>query len=105
MLRPTRRRALLFGFLAVAVVGLKPLADLTRDDAADAAAAAAALGNSPAPGTSAVAAPDPSRGPPVVVLARSEDWTKYLDLVIKLLALVLAWFTQRQENQAPGKSR
>ena len=97
MFRTSRRRALLAVALVVAVVGPVALvselaSDGTAVPLASCSAAAAELTKSPpADGGSATAAP-------VVVIARTETVTKYLDLAIRILALLLAWFLERTEN-------
>lgn len=103
MARPSRRTVTLLAIL-VAAVGLLPLADLVsaRDDPGQAAAAAlgAELPKADPQGESFTS----SERPVVVVLARQEDWVKYIDLVIRVLAVVLAWFLGSKPAPAPAPS-
>ncbi len=98
MLSTTRRRVLLFVLLAVAVGGLAPLTDLLDGDGTAATAAAAStIGPGSGNPESPTAAPAPTAAP-VIVVARTESLVKYLDLVIRLLTLLVAWFLERKEN-------
>ena len=100
-----RRRAFLFVLLALAVTG--PAALLAGRGAAGAPAVVAHVGavdpgrHGPSP---VAVAPSTARAPLVVVAPRSSLAT-YLDLAIRVAALVLAWHLQRAENGPPPRGR
>lgn len=101
MARPSRRTVTLLAIL-VAAVGLLPLADVLSDRGNPDAAAAAALGAELPKADPQGDALATAERPVVVVLARTEDWVKYIDLVIRVLAVVLAWFLGSKPAPAPA---
>lgn len=102
MARPSRRTVTLLAII-VAVVGLRPLADLLGAPRNLQGEAAAALGGAADPSDLPSPADLEAHRPTILVLARQEDWVKYIDLIIRVLAVVLAWFLGGKPEPAPPK--
>lgn len=95
----SNRRRAVFALLAFAVLGIAPVAGLFYSDrqAAQAALADPELGASVDPSPSSTV-PGSGSAAPVVVVTTAQGWARYLDLAIRILALVLAWLMERREN-------
>jgi len=59
----------------------------------------AALAGSATAGTLTLATAPDQDAPTLVIEARTETWAKYLDLVIRILSLVLAWLLGKENEQ------
>lgn len=103
MARDRIRRPVCLAALVLAIVGLGPIAGLVAP-AAIPVADPGQVNPAPALESPRLEAPADPRPQLVVVESRTADWVKYIDLVIRVLALVLAWLTAPKPPPEPTRT-